>query len=83
MIRLPDRKFYKAKFFHNLNINHQNLEDYIDWILFNLLTETFDSVYFPSLLSKFITIFFSKSALMKPRVADTTPHTPTKMGSSF
>jgi hypothetical protein len=47
------------------------------------LIDTFVTVYLPSLLSMFITIFFSSNAFMKPRVAEHNPQTPMKTGSRF
>lgn len=62
---------------------HQNLEDSMDCIRFNLLIVTLDSTSFPSLLSILITIFFSKRALIRPNMAEHSPQAPTKIGSSF
>lgn len=62
---------------------HQNLDGSIASIFFKRLIDTFDSVYFPSLLEILITIFFSNNAFKKPRVAEQSPQTPTNIGSRY
>lgn len=67
----------------SMSAHHSFDESSMLFIFRSLPIDTLDYVSFPSLLSIFITIFFSNSAFRKPSVAEHNPHTPMNTGSKL